>query len=124
MSANGRGVFDGRTGERVARDYDDTYRWLDEDGLVAEGIGPLEHTFVPVAGLSGGALVSETADGWRVVLRESGDDREVVLVSAAGAETLVTREWDTGAELRAQGFSPSGNCLAVASSANVLLLTR
>lgn len=45
----GRGVFDPTTGQRVARDNDESYEWQHEDSVT--GIGPLEGVLVPVCGV-------------------------------------------------------------------------
>ena len=41
VSHQGRGVYDPRTGRRLARDSDETFNWFNERTLVVEGVGPL-----------------------------------------------------------------------------------
>jgi hypothetical protein len=65
VSSQGRGLFDGRSGERIARDSappDDG--WYDEVRLTASGIGPVSDQLIRRAGLHGGGLSACTDDGW------------------------------------------------------------
>ena len=77
VSHQGRGVVDCITGARVARNPDDGPAWFNDSAPAARGIGPLQGEWVPVAGLAGGSLAAETADGWRV-----SADTDGVLVHA------------------------------------------
>src|SRR5262245_9637675 len=64
VSGQGRGVFDCISGERIARDYDDSPDFIDETKLLASGIGPLSGQWIRVGGLHGGGLPNSTKDGW------------------------------------------------------------
>lgn len=127
VSHSGHGLFDAVTGERIARDDDpDPEDALPDEasGLSCPGLGPVAGSRVRVAGLFGGGLRTATEDGWclEVAGPVRSDDR--VLLSRAGREG----EWwihDADcAELRAAGFSPSGQTLAVATSSDLALWTR
>jgi hypothetical protein len=64
VSFSGRGVFDARTGERLARDPDDDRALIVPSGLdlSCPGLGPLAGTRVRIAGLFGGGLHTTTED--------------------------------------------------------------
>jgi hypothetical protein len=126
VSSQGRGVFDCRTGSRVARDPaapDDG--WYDERGLLAIGIGPLEASWIRLAGLHGGGLHRLGIDGWWVEsLPVDWPDVTLLLVepwqsvyvdSARFTKLAVERE------VRAFGFSPTGMSLVVATSSDLMI---
>lgn len=132
VSHSGRAVFDTH-GVRLARDYaEPSDAWLDEVGLGAFGIGPLADERVRIAGLSGGGLPTGTQDGWRVrSLPVDWPDDRVVLeppdcdALRAGHENgCVAILANDTIELRAFGFSPSGQLLIVATSADLRLYVR
>lgn len=121
-SHDGRGVFDALTGLRVARDDGDCWDAFDEGSLTVEGIGALAGERVRVAGLFGGALPRATADGFaldEVVVR--GRTRGVVLLGP-GSRTLVADEGVC--ELRAYGFSETGQSFVVATTCDLMLFAR
>src|SRR5262249_54536073 len=60
---DGRGVFDCATGERLARDPSHDFEY-DRANLLVRGIGPLAGHLIRTAGLHGGGLALQTADGW------------------------------------------------------------
>ena len=121
-SAAGRGVYDAGTGARLARDRDEDAGYPDGPDLSCAGIGPLDGTRVSVAGLYGGGLHTTTADGWRVeVVASAGPDQRMVLHT--DSDHWVIFDADV-TPLRAAGFSPSGQTLAVATSSDVTLWTR
>jgi hypothetical protein len=71
LSAQGRGLFDCATGERLARDYEEPTRdspWYGDLDLWAMGIGPLQGQRIGLAGIFGGGLRRATADGWGLEL--------------------------------------------------------
>ena len=65
VSHDGRGVFDCTTGERLARDPSNVFEF-DTANLLVRGIGPLDGHLIRTAGLHGGGLASQTADGWQM----------------------------------------------------------
>jgi hypothetical protein len=122
ISVNGRGVIDGRSGKRVARDYstDDTY---DESTETAPGIGPLAGTRVEVVGAEGAILTRRTlpitsSDGWSIAHAfVPSQDLEGIFVRAPGEAS--DDSWVKLAEVeqvRALGFSPTGRTLIVAEA--------
>jgi hypothetical protein len=112
----GRGVFDGTTGDRIARDASVDGDWHDDDVPDAEGIGPLAGQRIRLAGLWGGALASATSDGWSLA-REP-----LALVGPGGAAGQLLIDDDD--DPRAAGFSPSGRTLVVATASTLMLFGR
>jgi hypothetical protein len=58
----GCGVFDARSGSRVARDQLDDWSYLDDESGTAEGIGPLEGQRIGIAGLMSQRQLPSSAD--------------------------------------------------------------
>jgi hypothetical protein len=121
VSTSGLGVFDGASGERVARDADAPGK-IDRGSLTAEGIGPLAGERVRVAGIHGGGLHRTTADGWRVeIAYPDWPDAEILLMArgvsfdeptgGAGCFKIAHSEPPV-----ACGFSPDGRFLVLAES--------
>ncbi|MGZ3146481.1 hypothetical protein ACVDFE_31715 [Lentzea chajnantorensis] len=128
-SSTGLGLFDTTTGERLARDRDDESGWV-EDDLTCQGIGPVAHLRVPMAGLDGGGLHTG-APGWAVdVVSPDWPSHRVLLstgspfFSGAHGESWWQVFHANYSELRAAGFSPSGATLVVATSSDISLWTR
>lgn len=121
VSERGRGLFDCRTGERVALDrHRDEDAWLDRSALTVVGIGPLSGERVRIAGVFGGGLPVLTRDGWSVHrahvfgthyvwAERDGED------GPGGAGNPFYKLGDQDEPL-ACGFSESGNTLVVAWS--------
>lgn len=120
VSQDGRGLIRATTGNRVARDYDHSWSWYAKAPPTAQGIGPCASECVAVSGVDGGRLLTETPDGWFLVL---GKD-VLAIVSPDGQRTEFSPRWQ-GEPVRAFSFSPSGRSLAVAVSSHTLeLYTR
>lgn len=131
ISSQGRGVFDCKTGEKVARNYDEG-DWLDVLALEAVGIGPLEGQRVRISGLSGGGLPQATKDGWTAedfVL--DWPDHSLLLVlpgswvygDCYGKPAEIIKA-GIESELRAWGFSPTGESLVLATSSDLTIWNR
>lgn len=130
ISSSGTGVFDCRSGERVARDESSD---LDSVNLVASGIGPLAGQRVRMAGLNGGGLPNGTSDGWGIELYPpSWPDEELVLSQPGqtmlwtkpGQQVSLTKLGGFVTEIRAFGFSPSGRSLIIATSSDLEIFGR
>lgn len=131
VSSRGRGLFDGRSGVRVARDPsppDDG--WYDEVRLTASGIGPLGDPLIRLAGLHGGGLSACTEDGWGVTRIAPDWPLESIVLDPPGSSVLYEGH-DKGCiriaegfEMRAYGFSETGLSLVVATSDHVELWGR
>ena len=122
VSSAGRGLFDLISGERVARDPDDTYAWFDAFNLRCRGLGSSSQQWIRTAGLSGGGLAHGTADGWRL---EQGNRAVSLLAPFAPGRLRESWQLEEGAgEFRAAGFSPTGRTLIYASSADLAVYRR
>jgi hypothetical protein len=131
VSHNGRGVFDCRNGQKIARDYDPPDRlWYQPIQLRATGIGPLAGVKIRLAGLHGGGLPICTEDGWSLelvspdwpdsglILQPPGtsiymDDRSGSCVKVADVDVL-----------RVYGFSDTGRTFIIASSHTLEIFGR
>jgi hypothetical protein len=131
VSHDGRGVFDCRTGERIARERQaPADPWYDAIHLTCVGIGPLSGKTLRIAGLHGGGLPVCTSDEWSleyvapdwpdgsIILQPSGssifDERR-----ANGCVKIADVE-----ELRAFGFSYTGKTLVIAMSHTLMIFGR
>jgi hypothetical protein len=116
VSHQGRGVLSLPSGNRVARDRQETGSWFDVSRPAVLGIGPLDGRWIEVAGLAGGHLPVTTLDGWHARLA----DRGVALSGPAGESV----DLDEPEEIHAFGFSPDGATFIVASSPSVVIFGR
>lgn len=116
VSHQGRGLVSLATGDRVARDRQETGSWFDASRPAALGIGPLDGQWIEVTGLAGGRLPVTTADGWQARRVRRG----VALARPAGESAEVNEP----EEMRAFGFSPDGATFMIASSPSVVIFRR
>jgi hypothetical protein len=116
VSHQGRGVVDCATGQRVARDRQETGGWFDASRPAAVGIGPLADQQITVAGLAGGRLPTVTADGWRATRGRDG-----ITLSGPAGMPLFVREHE---DIRATGFSPDGSTFVIASAPSLVIFHR
>ncbi|MEU9281192.1 hypothetical protein AB0D87_49815 [Streptomyces sp. NPDC048342] len=135
VSHDGHGLIDAVTGERIAWDRDpdteDDNRGADP-ALWCAGLGPVAGSRVRIAGLYGGGLHTASGDGWKLEVVAPAWPNERVLLSRDGglphSGPHGERWWHIFhshySELRAAGFSPSGQTLAVATSSDLSLWTR
>ncbi|HEY1013335.1 MAG TPA: hypothetical protein VGE07_11560 [Herpetosiphonaceae bacterium] len=130
VSSQGRGVLDCRSVARVARNRTNALDELDEQQLVAFGIGPLDGVLVSMAGLPGGGLPTGSGDGWSVEVETlRWPERYIFLVepwqSLYQLPPRATKIATDGAcTFRAAGFSPTGQSLVVATSCDVSIWAR
>ena len=116
VSHQGRGLIDLVSGQRVARDRQETGSWFNATRPAALGIGPVHGQQIEIAGLAGGQLPLVTADGWQARRTPRG----VMLAGPAGETVTV----DEAEQIRAFGFSPDGQAFIVASSPSLTILRR
>jgi hypothetical protein len=125
VSSSGRGLFDCKTGERVARDNSPVDAVLNARRLECQGIGPVSHENIRVAGIDGGGLPTAGHDGWSIeCLPLNWPDVHVLLLGPGQSIYSTTSEFTklvVEREVRAAGFSPVGNVLAVATSSDFTL---
>ncbi|MFF1677432.1 hypothetical protein ACFVYG_15480 [Streptomyces sp. NPDC058256] len=135
VSHDGHGLFDAVTGEKIARDRDPDPEDSTPDAvadLACPGLGPIAGSRVHIAGLFGGGLHTTTADGWTLETVTPAWPNDRVLLSRDGglphAGPHGEKWWhlfhSCYSELRAVGFSPSGQTIAVATSSDISLWTR
>jgi hypothetical protein len=125
VTHDGRGLIDCSTGERVARDR--TVIYPDERTFEIDGIGRLGGTKVATAGIDGGELRHRTQDGWLLdgTLTNNSDD-VILLVPPTQALASSQPAIFTGfiPEVRAFGFSPTGQSFLIATGAEVFVFAR
>ncbi len=114
LSSQGRGVIDGLTGERLARDADDLDAGYDPIRLVGVGIGPIAGVHVPIVGDHGGGLPSYTRDGWSVDARCLQWPKQLILLTHRPGDGERHARIGEASAIRALGFSTCGRCLVVA----------
>ncbi|MFG2541289.1 hypothetical protein ACGFOM_02570 [Streptomyces sp. NPDC048594] len=135
VSHDGHGLFEAVTGKKIARNRepdpeDDTLDLVPD--LTCPGLGPVVGSRVHIAGLFGGGLHRTTGDGWTLEVVTPAWPNDRVLLSRDGglphAGPHGERWWHifhaSYSEIRAVGFSPSGQTLAVATSSDLSLWTR
>lgn len=135
VSHDGHGLFDAVTGEKIARDRDPDSEDYSRDADPAEwcpGLGPVAGSRVRIAGLLGGGLHTSGGAGWQLEVVAPAWPNERVLLSRDGGLPHSGPHGEGWwhifdshySELRAAGFSPSGQTLAVATSSDLSLWTR
>ena len=128
VSHQGRGLFNCRTGDRIARDYETTWDGLDQRRLVSPGIDVLSDTTFRLAGLHGGGLPLISPDGWCLhVVPLPWPEHFVFLSEARNSNQFA--QWlkiagDFPGEFRACGFSETGDSFVIAASSDLLIFTR
>lgn len=130
-SSQGQGVFDCLTGERVARNPNTEF-WEDTGNLETAGIGPLAGQLIRMSGIFGGGLSVVTADGWQVERLVLQWPAESLLLVPPGAsifgdlynQPAQFHKISVESEVRAWGFSPTGNSLVLATSSEVTIYRR
>ena len=127
VSHQGRGVFDLRSGERVARDDSSPDEsWYDRYRSRATGIGPLSDQTIRLAGLHGGGLSNSSRSGWRVEsVTLEWPDQHLLLYQVSprgiyGDDAHFTKLM-MESEVRAFGFSDDGATLIIATSSDLSL---
>ncbi|MFI6970029.1 hypothetical protein [Streptomyces phaeochromogenes] len=135
VSHDGHGLYDAVTGEKIARDRDPDPEDSTPEAvadLTCPGLGPIAGSRIRIAGLFGGGLHTTNEDGWTLEAVTPTWPNDRVLLSVDGGlphSGPYGEQWwhifhSTYSELRAFGFSPSGETIAVATSSDVSLWTR
>lgn len=121
VSHQGRGVFDCISGQKLARDSNDGF---DESELTAKGIGILAGQKIQAAGLFGGSLLTATADDWRLFEQPEESARIFLKHESWSDEEAEFIGDGEVCDMRASGFSPTGNSFVIATSCDVALYAR
>lgn len=130
VSASGRSVIDCERGTKVSRDYNEDFEdWSNPERLECQGIGPLANETIRMAGIYGGGLSRVTSDGWKVECVQIPWPDEYIVLQPPDSDihkpnTPISRLSPPISEVRAVGFSPSGNVLVVATSSDLTLYRR
>jgi len=135
LSSQGQGIFDCVKGEKIARNHNDSDWWKNFNQTTNSivGFAILENVEITTCGLYGGDnLIKRTSDGWTLVMSDPEPDDEpfeqylvqrIYLVSPdKKVKTLVGK--DGACELRAFGFSETGNSLIIALSCELTIYSR
>jgi hypothetical protein len=124
LSHNGRGIFDCLTGERIGRDTVDVFAHFNTSKLLAKGFAALNKRQVRMAGIYGGGLPLSTEDGW--FLERHRDKEKVFLSKAAPTQEkeLALVGDDDGCNLKAFGFSETGQSFVVATGCSLIIFAR
>ena len=125
VSHQGRGILDCISGQKLARDLNETWwQYFDEATLLAEGIGLLEGQEVRTAGLFGGNLPTTTADGWKL-FEQPEESARIFLKHASSLDDEAKFVGDGEVcKMRAFGFSSTGKSFIIATSCNVTIYAK
>ena len=124
LSSQGRGVFDCISGEKIARDYAEAHDFFDPIRLTAAGFGPLAGQTVRMAGLFGGGLPFTTVDGWELEVQARIWPTHSVFLSVPRTREPMCIGEDGACEMRACGFSETGQSFIIATSCDLTIHTR
>lgn len=125
ISVSGRGLVDGRTGERLARDPSPRFEQRSREGRCQiQAIGPHAGTWVDVGGLEAGALPLRTEDGWQLAF----DVRAGLWLAPPGSTpdgpTIEVLRMPIHDEPRILGFSGTGRSFAAGDGAMLAIYAR
>lgn len=135
LSSQGQGIFDCLTGEKIARQNDEINWWdnFNQRTNSILGFGRLMNIEIQTSGLYGvDILPKTTADGWTLIASdpEPGEIpfekslvRKIYLISPDKQQKRVIGK-DGACELRAFGFSETGNSLIIALSCELTIYSR
>lgn len=135
LSSQGQGIFDCIKGEKIARLHNGLDWWEDfnEETNSIRGFDVLADFEIPVSGLdTSDTLPKRTADGWSLIASSPEPDdkpfekylvQRIYLVSPNKKEMIYVGK-DGACELRAFGFSETGNSFIVALSCDLVIWAR
>jgi len=135
LSSQGQGIFNCKTGEKVARQNDDSDWWdkFNESTNSIVGFDFLENVKITTCGLYGEDNLSKTTeDGWALTISEPEPDdkpfekylvKRIYLQSPDKKEKLFVGK-DGACELRAFGFSDTGDTFIIALSCDLTIYSR
>ncbi|HEU5164024.1 MAG TPA: hypothetical protein VFU29_00715 [Chitinophagaceae bacterium] len=135
LSSQGQGIFNCKTGEKIARQNDDTNWWdkFNQKTNSIIGFDVLENIEITTCGLYGDDSLSKTTqDGWTLIATEPEPDdkpfekylvKRIYLLSPDKEEKLLVGK-DGACELRAFGFSDTGDTFVIALSCDLTIYSR
>lgn len=135
LSSQGQGIFDCIKGEKITRLHNDL-DWAkdyNESTYSIIGFDVLANIKITTSGLiSPDILPKKTADGWQLIITDPEPDespfqmyliQKIYLVSPDQKEKIYIT-MDGACELRAFGFSDTGNSFIVATSCDLVIYSR
>lgn len=122
LTHSGLGVVDCATGVTVARERESEPSLEEPYPVVVSGIGPIAGERIPVAGLWGGGLRSNSPDGWGLYRASPNWPTDCAVLCPPDSPdlddpskvTMLAKDLDP--PIRALGFSDSGRSFVVAST--------
>lgn len=135
LSSQGQGIFNCKTGEKIARRNEDSNWWgkFNQTTNSIVGFDLLENIEIETCGLYGeDSLSKRTRDDWTLIVSEPEPDdkpfekflvKKIYLVSPDNKIKLFISK-DGACELRAFGFSDTGNTFAIATSCDLIIYCR
>lgn len=135
LSSQGQGIFDCTKGEKIARLHNDLEwsNYYKEGTYSIIGFDVLSNIEITTCGLDSPDILSKkTADGWELIITEPEPEEEpyeeyltqmIYLVSPDQKERIYITE-DGACELRAFGFSGTGNSFIVATSCDLVIWSK
>ncbi|KGO92349.1 hypothetical protein [Flavobacterium subsaxonicum] len=134
LSAQGQGIFDCTTGLKVASDYkSDWWDNYNQTTNTIAGFDCLQNIKIHTCGLyNPDNLLKITQDGWTLEVSEPEPDympfenylvQKIYLVSPNKTDRIFITN-DGPCELRALGFSDTGNSFIVALSCEIIIYSR
>ncbi len=135
LSSQGQGLFDCITGVKIARLNNDGDWWqgFNQDTNSITGFDILDKIQISTCGLYGpDNLLKFTNDGWTLTISKAESDdkpfdkylvQKIYLVSPDERQNIVVAK-DGPCELRAFGFSDTGNSFIVALSCELIIYSR
>lgn len=133
LSSQGIGIFDCLTGERIFRDRGSWWEDFDAVAATVPGQDVLSGNRIRVCGLDEPDFLSKkTTDGWMLeCIGPVPDDAPFekyqvhkIFLTHQGGQYRELVDKDGPCELRAYGFSPTGNTLVVALSCDLTIWSR
>jgi hypothetical protein len=131
VSQSGRGLFDAQSAKCLARDDSEPGAdWLSQVPYAATAIGVLGSATISLAGILGGGLARVTTDGWHLEVVSVDWPNHILFLEPPAASIFIPERSsscgriDVTENLRAAGFSPTGNSFVVATSSDLTFYIR
>lgn len=122
LSSSGRGLLSLENGSAMARDHKQpsyNANWMDFSQKAVRGIGVLNDEWIPVVGLWGGSLNTDGINGWSINIKHEGQTEFAYIIKKESDSEILIDKPNT--EIRAFGFSNTGQYLVLATSSDLLL---
>ena len=131
LSAQGQGIFDCLTGQRIARSNEEWYPKFNDKTFSVDGFDILSNTSIPTSGIYGGdRLIKSTMDNWKVTAKTKTQwkglraTKRTKIYLYSPNNTAIQVGEDGPCELRAFGFSDTGKSFVIALSCELKIFSR